>query len=83
MKKPLFQTRVEVISWICGKLQCSLYEAERLLYSVEQNHKTLRDEFATAALSRLNCDRWTPQELAEKAYELADAMIRERNKETT
>ena len=40
--------------------------------------KTLRDEFAMAALGGINTKDFNPNEIAKKAYELADAMMEAR-----
>jgi len=41
---------------------------------------TLRDYFAAQAMQVWNYDHYRTPEIAEYAYELADAMIEERNK---
>ena len=53
--------------------------------AIEQPQKTLRDEFAMAALQGLLSDSDfdpSPEEAAIASYRLADAMLEERNKST-
>ena len=46
--------------------------------TVTVTEKTLRDEFAMAALGGINTKEFNPNEIAEKAYAIADAMKEKR-----
>ena len=52
--------------------------ASMMTPTVTVTEKTLRDEFAMAALGGINTKDFNPNEIAKKAYELADAMMEKR-----
>jgi hypothetical protein len=56
-----------------------LAEQQRaLIEAIGWSQPSIRDQFAMAALSGVNTKEFDPQDIAAKAYEIADAMMEAR-----
>lgn len=73
----VFKNRKEVIAFISATVGCSTQRAKAIMSYADTN--TLRDDLAKAAVTgSATATDPTPSDIAERAYKIADAMLKER-----
>lgn len=76
----VFNNRKEVIAFISATVGCSPQRAKAIMSYADTN--TLRDDLAKAAATgSATATDLTSSDIAERAYKIADAMLKERETE--
>lgn len=73
--------------WECCRNEGQIFESaircvteahKSVVTKADDSKKTMRDEFAMAALTSLSVKGYTPSEIGRRCYQLADVMMKER-----